>query len=322
MYKRFISGLTTLFLLLSLLLAGSTVQAQDSTQVKSAETPTPSLLHMKDGTVLRGVILSETEEGVRIRTDNLGELFITRDKIDKIEREVAGYYRNGQFWFQNPHSTRYFWAPSALPLRKGEGYYQNAYIFINSVAIGVTDQFSMGAGWVLNPTFRDWQVFFITPKVSFPSTSNVTFGAGMIGVGVFSNRNTYDNRGYVTGHRLGTDLFGIGYGNVTFGNTEKNFTLGLGWGFSNDDIASTPVVNLAYMSRVGRRVGFVTENWLVLNGIDNDPLALLSGGVRFFGEKTSIDLGLWIPAVADMDAFIAIPYVDFVLKFGKKPRRR
>jgi hypothetical protein len=320
MCTRFASVLAFLFGM-TVLLFPSGLRAQELPPVTPAQTPTTSQIFLRDGTVLRGVILSETAEGVRLKTDNLGEIFLTPDKIERIEREVSGYYRNGQFWFQNPHSTRYFWAPSALPLRKGEGYYQNAYLFVNSVAVGVTDRFTMGGGWVMNPTFRGGQVFFVTPKISFPSSSNVTFGAGAIAVGVFSKRDEYN---YNTGVRerggLKTNLFGIAYGNMTVGNSERNFTAGLGWGFSNDEMSSSPVLNLNYMSRFSRKAAFVTENWIIINGIDNKTLALLSGGVRFFGEKTSIDLGLWIPAGADIGTFVAIPYVDFVLKFGKKAR--
>lgn len=130
-------------LLLLLFLACSAftaTHAQDTTAFK----PVNATVLLKDGTQLRGLLLSESPVGVRIKTDNLGEMIVTADKIDRIEKHTEGFYRNGQYWFPNPHSTRYFFAPSALPLSKGEGYYQNAYIFVNSVSVGVTDHFTMG----------------------------------------------------------------------------------------------------------------------------------------------------------------------------------
>lgn len=170
-------------------------RAQDTTTTA----PVNAIILLKDGTQLRGIILSESPEGLRIKTDNLGEMTISADKIDRIEKHTEGFYRNGQYWFRNPNSTRYFFAPSALPLRKGEGYYQNAYVFVNSVSVGVTDHFTMGGGFVLNPTFRDWQVLFLTPKISFPSESNVTFGVGAIAVVVFNKNYNFD---YQTGASL------------------------------------------------------------------------------------------------------------------------
>lgn len=310
------------FYLLVLVLLGTWLfhpaYAQDGTPTPT--TARQSVIHMKDGSTLRGQVIAETNDEVVVRTDNLGEVRLSRDKIDRLEELTDGYYRNGQYWFPNPHSTRYFFAPSALTLKKGEGYYQNTYVFVNSAVMGVTDHFTMGAGFVLNPTFRDWQVFFITPKVSFPSQGPVTLGAGLIGVGIFNRAYNYDYQTNTTTSKINLDLAGIAYGNVTLGNSEQNATLGLGWAFANEEFASSPILNFNYMTRVGRKVGLVTENWLLIGNSRQSAVGLLSGGVRFFGERTSIDLALWVPAAAGLDTFIAIPYVDFVLKFGKKKK--
>jgi hypothetical protein len=290
------------------------VRAQDTTATKPITTATT--IYLKDGSQLRGTLLEETAESIRIKMDNLGEVTLALDKIERIERYTGGFYKNGRYWISNPHSTRYFWAPSALPLRKGEGYYQNAYVFVNSASVGVTDHFTMGGGFVLNPTFRDWQVLFLTPKISFPSQSNVTFGAGLIAVGVFNKQYNYD---YQTGQelpsRIKANLGGITYGNVTFGGVERNASIGLGWGFTNENVASQPVLNVSYMSRIGRKMGFVTENWIIIPGGRGGGISILSGGIRFFSDRTAIDLALLVPA--GLDTFIAIPYVDFVLKFGR-----
>lgn len=290
----------------------------DESLIKSEKTV---LVYLKDGTTLRGVILEAAGGNLRLKTDTLGEVVLAYENIDRIETQAEGYYKNGQFWFRNPHSSRYFFAPSAVPLEKGEGYYQNAYIFVNSVAVGVTDHFTMGGGFVLNPTFQDWQLLFITPKISFPTQSNVRFSVGSISGGLFNTRYTYDPVSY-TSRRDGIEVewFGIAYGNMTIGDSERNGTVGLGWAYGGGDVASSPILNLNYMTRVGRKVGLVTENWILLPGKNNPTVGLLSGGVRLFGERTSVDLGLWIPVAGELDSFLAIPYLDFVLKFGKKPK--
>lgn len=307
-----------LFFLACFALTATQAQDTDTTTF----TPVNATVLLKDGTQLRGLLLSESPVGIRIKTDNLGEMIITKDKIERVEKNSDGFYRKGQYWFPNPHSTRYFFAPSALPLRKGEGYYQNAYIFVNSVSVGVTDHFTMGGGFVLNPTFQDWQVIFLTPKFSFPSQSNVTFGIGAIGVGVFTRQYDYDPQtGESRKGGIETNIAGVGYGTLTVGNAEQNGSVGLGWGYANQELGSTPVINLSYMTRVGRRVSLVTENWIFIPGKGNQTLGILSGGVRFFGEKMSVDLGLWAPAGGDLDQFVAIPYVDFVIKFGQKKKK-
>jgi hypothetical protein len=305
-----------------LLIAGG-LSRQVVAQEAPAHLPANATILLKDGTQLRGQILSESPDGVRIKTDNLGELTLSQDKIEHIERQTEGFYKNGKYWFRNPNSTRYFYAPSALPLRKGEGYYQNAYVFVNSVSIGVTDHFAMGGGFVLNPTFRDWQVVFLTPKVSFPSRSNVTFGVGAIAIGIFNRDYEYDyTTGQETSSGINMTMAGIGYGVATFGNAERNGSIGLGWGFADNEIGPRPVLNLSYMTRVGRKVGLLTENWIFIPTAGDPAVALLSGGARFFGEKMSVDLALWVPVGEGIGQFIAIPYVDFVIKFGQKKRRK
>ncbi len=306
-------------LLLFVIFAATNVQAQDA---DTTAFPVNAVIFLKDGTQLRGILLSESPVGARIRTDNLGELTVTADKIERIEKNDAGFYNKGVYWFDNPHRTRYLFAPSALPLHKGEGYYQNAYIFVNSVTIGITDHFTMGGGFVLNPTFRDWQILFLNPKFSFPSQSRVTFGIGALAVGVFNRGYNFDiNTGISHRNGIETNIAGAAYGILTVGGAERNGSVGLGWGFAQGEATASPLINASYMARVGRRVGLVTENWLIISPKNDLTVGVLSGGVRFFGEKMAVDLALWVPVGEDA-GFIAIPYVDFVIKFGQKKKNR
>lgn len=311
---------TRLFALFLLLGLGTIdVQAQDA---DTTAFPVNAVIYLKDGTQLRGVLLSESPVGARIRTDNLGELIVTTDKIERIEKNDSGFYSKGVYWFDNPHRTRYLFAPSALPLRKGEGYYQNAYIFVNSISVGVTDHFTMGGGFVLNPTFQDWQVLFLNPKFSFPSQSKVTFGIGVLAASVFTRDYDFDiNTGKSRKGGIEANFGGAAYGILTVGGTERNGSVGLGWGFAQGTTTASPLINASYMARVGRRVGLVTENWLLILPQDAPTIGLLSGGVRFFSEKMAVDLALLVPVDEDTD-FIALPYVDFVIKFGQKKKNR
>jgi energy-converting hydrogenase Eha subunit B len=59
--------------------------------------------------------------------------------------------------------------------------------------------------------------------------------------------------------------------------------------------------------RVSRRIKLVTENYVFPDG------GLVSGGVRFLGERLSVDLGLVSPVGAG--GFVAVPMVNFVWKF-------
>lgn len=62
--------------------------------------------------------------------------------------------------------------------------------------------------------------------------------------------------------------------------------------------------------RLSRRMAVVTENW-ILPGVD-DPL--ISYGIRFMGEKLSVDLAL-VNTLGEHAIFPGIPYINFVVKF-------
>ena len=61
--------------------------------------------------------------------------------------------------------------------------------------------------------------------------------------------------------------------------------------------------------RLSKRISFITENW----GVPGADGVLISYGLRFFGEKLSVDLAL-LNSTSDF-LFPGIPYVDFVVNF-------
>ena len=91
-----------------------------------------------DGNEFIGIILEQSPDKIRLKTDKLGEISILRSDIKKITRLSATTAKNGTYWLDNPQSTRYFWTPNAYSLKKGEGYYQNVWIFFNQAVFGTT----------------------------------------------------------------------------------------------------------------------------------------------------------------------------------------
>ena len=102
------------------------------------------MLTLNDGKTFTGLLLKQNDQEITIETESLGKLTISNSKIREIKMVEREQIVDGKYFFPNPHATRYFFAPSAIPLKKGEGYFQNAYIIVNSVQIGITDNFSMG----------------------------------------------------------------------------------------------------------------------------------------------------------------------------------
>ncbi|MFM8432081.1 MAG: hypothetical protein ACKOA1_04720, partial [Bacteroidota bacterium] len=191
------------------------------------------------------------------------------------------------------------------PLKRGEGYYQNTYLLLNSVNVGVTDNISIGGGFELISLFSSGSggpIFFLTPKVGFKVTEKFHAGGGMY---VMSIPDVFND---------GRENLGILYGVGTVGNANSNSTLGMGWGFSFEGESSdSPIITLSGMHRVSRKTALVTENWFVQS--DVGYYGIYSYGVRFFGEKVSVDLGFLNNADIMEGILIGVPYVDFVVKF-------
>ena len=272
----------------------------DSTQTYKVE--------MIDGTVFLGNILKSDSQMILMKTSLLTKIEIPKIKIKSVTRVEKSSMVNGIYWFPNPNATRYLFSPSAFNLKKGEGYYQNTYLLINSFNVGVTDNFSIGGGFELLSTFGtlasgNFQpIFFITPKVGFKVTENFHAGGGIL----YASIPDFDNGD----ERLEG---GLAYGIGTLGSIEHNFTGGIGWGFFDGDFSNQPFITFSGMTRVSKKAALITENWL---GPDNgNYYGVFSYGVRFFGETISVDLAFINNSDIAEEIIIGIPYVDFVVKF-------
>ncbi|MDX5437597.1 MAG: hypothetical protein LPK03_10405, partial [Pontibacter sp.] len=240
MVKRFrssmVAALATAFVLIG---AAIPALAQtDSTETQQAK-PQRWLVETKDGNVIQGVYLGQSEAGVRLLTQSAGEITIPMDAIKSFRILDERSFVNGEYWFENPNATRYLFSPSAFSLRKGEAYYQNTYLVLNSFNYGLTDRFTIGGGFELISTFLGDPVFFITPKYSFPISEKWHAGTGVL----YVNSTAADD----------FSGLGIGYGIVTYGNRDNNATLGVGFGAVDGELSAEPVITASGMKRISRK---------------------------------------------------------------------
>jgi hypothetical protein len=263
-------------------------------------TPLSYFIETNDGNTYRGVILEQDSTKVSLLSDHLGEITILRSDIKNLYAIDPKQIKDGKFWMDNPQATRYFFSPNGYGLKKGEGYYQNVWVLVNSFAVGVTDNVSIGGGLVPLFLFGGPTPVWLTPKVSIPvSREKFSMGAGaLVGTVLLE-----DNTG-----------FGILYGITTFGSKDKNLSLGLGYGYAAGDWANSPMVNLSFMIRTGARGYFVSENYYI--STSNNTIVLLSLGGRQIIKKVGLDYGLIIPFSNEMDQFIAIPWLGLTVPFG------
>ena len=269
-------------------------EAQASNDVRTTMTVPDSahiqIVTLRDGSTIFGRILAVNGDTVSFQTQ-AGNIQLSAGAIREIKEIPAADLREGEYWFPNPNSTRLFFAPSGQMLKKGEGYFSDYELFFPGIAYGVTDNVTIGGGVSLFPAAVEDQVYYVTPKIGISVADKVHVAAGVL----FAR--THGGTG------------GIYYGVGTFGDGNASVTLGGGYGFAGGKIEAKPVGMIGGELRVSRRLGIVTENYL-LPVSDNN--FLYSFGLRFMGEKLTTDLALVNVSGSDV---IGIPYVDFVFRF-------
>jgi hypothetical protein len=183
-----------------------------------------------------------------------------------------------------------FFAPTGRSLRRGEVSFGVFQFLAPFVQVGVTDRFSMGGGTPLLFGFDESdRPFWLTPKFQVLDSTNAQAAVGVLHL-----------------FNIDGDGAGIAYGVSTFGNTDNAGTVGAGLAYAGDDRGW--VLMGGAEGRVSRHVKVMTENYVWKSGD-----GILSGGVRFLGERLSADLALAIPfGVSD---FVAFPVVNFVYVF-------
>jgi len=250
-------------------------------------------IKMENGEEYQGKIINADQETLTLQTKN-GQLDLITSKVASIE-DVEAY--DGKFHFKNPNDTRYFIGPSARPLKKGKGYYQNVSVSVNAVNIGITDNISIGGGFeFISTVVVQEPLWFLTPKVGFPISEKWSIGGGLLIGGLGAQ-----------------GAGGLGYGVITYGSADSNMTVGLGYRFGS----SEPLLVLSGMHRLGKSISLVSENYFASVGTDELSPGLGTfgiQGIRIIGKKNSFDIGLII--IPEIVEYVpALPYVSYVRTF-------
>ena len=271
--------------------------AQDKTDTLSY------YIQTTDGNTYRGQILSRDSLIILFNLERFGEHSFLKTEIKKLEPLDKEKVVDNEYWMDNPQATRYFFSPNAYGLKKGEGYYQNVWVMVNSFAVGVTDYFSIGGGVVPLFLFAGSPTpVWSTPKFSIPvARDKFNLGGGAL-----------------MGTVLGEEDTGCGilYGISTLGSKDKNVSLGLGYGYAGGSWAKAPMINLNTMIRFGPKGYFISENYFIQT--EGTTALIFTLGGRHIIQNAGLDYGLVIPIISDMDSFIALPWLGITIPFGKK----
>lgn len=244
---------------------------------------------LTDGTELSGKIISEADTSIVLTTPAGIDININKSLIS--EREMlSGFWENGQYVRIDPNRTRLFFSPTGRMLHQGEGYIADYELFFPFISVGATDFLTLSFGMFL--LFGgEGQIYYFAPRVGIIQNENFALSGGVF---------------YMSAN---DDSFGVLYGVSSYGDLRNSFTIGMGYGFSNGQLAKAPFILLGGETQVSNSIKLLTENYLMPDA----ESGIISFGLRFFGDYLSADLGLLFPLGSD--GTVGIPWVGFCYIF-------
>ncbi len=344
-----------IILLLAAVLSVSLCSAQSTVSPK-AETPSYVRLVMFDGSSRMGELIESSDLEIVIETIQLGVVRVPKYLVKGMTTLAAREYEQLVVAFEgrelalNPQSSRYFFAPSGIQLRQGDGYFQSN-IALNSVSFGVTENITIGGLLSLAGAGGSVKI----GKQLSPDTY-ASFG----GIGFMDYYGNFDRP------------IGLVFANMTWGTEDRNVTVNIGTGTKIEDglgevfaytLDSTEyvwdpgqyyysyniseydqewvrplLVNISAMNRISENRWFITENYWVQNlrystritgaslissyvPVDNgfnpqsDGFAILSMGIRNLSTRNGWLWDYGMVGVLGGDFGFAAPWVSATLAF-------
>jgi len=300
--KNVVSSMAMIFFLVCIFLPNVEIYAQDTTSIigilKIPDSSHLQMLYTKDGSSLVGRIIEIGQSEIQFET-GVGKITVPLAQIKEIKEIPQASIINGVYWYPNPNACRLYLTPTGRCLKKSTGYFAHMELFFPLVSYGLTDNISISGGMSLFPFIDiNEQIFYFSSKVGLVARDKfaLALGTTLIKIPSFAGDDI--------------PLVGTFFGMGTFGSPDRSLTAGLGYGFVESNFADRPVFIIGGDYRITRNIAFVTENW-VYPGI-SEPV--ISYGIRFFGEKLSVDLA-FVNLLGGGIFYPGIPFVGFVFNF-------
>jgi hypothetical protein len=277
------------------------LQTQEPDSTRAVRQPT-HLMKTRDGSLFIGRLIVESADSVGFLTIG-GPVVVARTSIEELKAIPTDALHEGAYWTPDPNHTRLFFAPTGRMLAKGDGYFSDTYLLLLNFVGGMTPRFTMGGGFSIIPSSEPHNnIVYVTPKFGLVQQERFSLAVGA--VGAFAGFEDIDPA---------WRTFGILYGVGTYGSPAASVTLGGGMAYNGNGLAERPIFMLGGSARAGRRATLITENYLFPSASSR---GLVSYGVRFFGDKLSVDLAFANLAGSGSEiVFPGIPYVAMALKF-------
>lgn len=257
-------------------------------------------LVLSDGSKVVGQITMLSADSVGIRSA-AATTTIARRSVREARAYPLSAMRNGELWPENPHATRLLFSPTAIPLREGESYFADFWVFLISAAHGVTDRFTLGGGMTLLPGLSiEKNVLYALPKYTVVSRPKAKFAVGGLLASVPLDSDRRKSLGL---------LYAVG----TAGSRESNVTLGTGFWYVGNKVSGKPVLTLGGQTRVSRHVALISENWFIPS--EGSDAGFLTYGLRLLEDSFAVDLAFGAPMDGGGVSFPGVPLLGFAVKF-------
>jgi len=288
--------ISTLIVFISLLISLNG-QSDQTTQVK---------VITKDGNIITGELINETDLNITILSESLGTITLLRNDISSIDFGNTETINSEENEIDYYNSTRNLVSPTGFLLKKGQSYYENIGVFFNSYAVGITDNFNVAVGGELASLLfgEQFPILYVSPKFGLNFSDQ---GAWSIGTTVFTSPSN--------------DFSGFGFVNTsfTFGNRNNNISLGTGLGFDFDGGVSESIVPIMIGGnfRLSQKLSLVSDNFIILYNDANDSTAVISLGLRIhFDNGAALNAALWRPT-EDLSDILALPFISATIPLGR-----
>ena len=178
-----------------------------------------------------------------------------------------------------PNAFRNFISPTAYGLEPGQTLYQNYLLLLHQFYLGLGGNFSVSAGFELASLLDDSNAFpgfSLNLKHTVPVRADqFHLAVGGVILHVPQSEKAFD--------------FGGLYFAGTYGSTERNATLGLGFGIIEGEFAASPAIILGGNFRIGKKIALATDNWY----IPDLQTGLISLGIRLIGKRLNWDFAFF-----------------------------
>lgn len=265
---------------------------------------------LKEGALVIGRIVAADADSIHVASGSFSRHDIARSDITRASRYNEGSNRFGKNWFPAPAPSRNLIGATAIPMKAREIRFTSTYLLFDALSAGLTKRLSVSAGLEK------------TSLLSQSSVGGIYFGSLKYGVQVGDGLHVaahgqvisipYGGWAFTNSRRLNLGFLG---GLATLGDENRNLTLGFSWSVLDFRwITRYPLITVGGQWRFGKRMSFVSENWVLPIPGSPSPY-FLSYALRVMGTRICADLGFINNENLAQSIAPGIPFASFSVKW-------